>query len=171
MGMITIKEASKIVDKVPLTVRRAIYKAPKELKSTNDKGHLLIDEEYITSAFAVNSNELEQSIPISDKSIDTLRNELNNKQKTIDSLNERLKEFNLIIGSQQQQLLGLSKSLSENNQKLLEAKEPNDDHDKVVILEERIRQLEKKSFPLLEVIMIGVCIVFAGAILFYVLSL
>ena len=128
MAMITIKQASKLVGKVPLTVRRSIYKAPEDKKATNEKGHLLIDREYIIDVFSVNSNVPEHSEPISDKAMILLSKQLDNKDDSLNSLNERLKESNIIIASQSQQIKGLTTDLSKANQLLLDPKK--DDNDK-----------------------------------------
>jgi len=184
MGMITIKQASLIVDKVPLTVRRAIYKAPNEVKSTNDKGHLLIDESYITNLFAVNSNVLEQGTPIRDKEIDKLTKESDNRQDTINSLNDRLRDAFQVIGSQTKDISGLTFELSEQNKKILEAQKPiiNDNDDQIKELVETIKDLEnkintpietiqvKKQFPLMEVLSVVISVVACGILAYYVFN-
>lgn len=151
MGLLTIKEASDLVGKAPLTVRRRIYAAPDDKKSTNEKGHLLVDKDYIVGVFNITSNEPINDHPINDNSLLILSNELQNKQKTIDSLNDRLAESNHIIEGQRQELKTLSNTISDKVQLLLEApKEPS-----------------KKPFPLLEVISITFSAAFLVAIIFY----
>jgi septal ring factor EnvC (AmiA/AmiB activator) len=183
---ITIKEASELVGKVEMTIRRAVKKAPSNMTATDEKGRLLVDKSYIASLYNVTENvtDVTPNVPIhsgtnTDVTVLALTKELDNKQDTLNNLSNRLQEANTIINT-------LSNKLTETTKMLLESKEPiNADHDKVVILEETIRQLEdelnapiepvnpirKKSFPLLEVISIGVSIVFAGSIVFYVMAI
>ena len=155
--MITIKEAALLVKKVPLTVRRAIYKADDNLKSTNDKGHLLIDKGYITEFFKVTRNVPVNDTPINDTANEIISNELQNRQKTIDSLNDRLKESHHIIEAQRQELTGLTDKL----QLLIEpSKDVNTE--KVDELAKTIKELQnnlKKPFPLIEVISITACVI------------
>lgn len=153
--MLTIKEAADLVGKVPLTVRRAIYKAPKDKKNTNNKGHLLIDKEYLLDIFNVKTNEPEQSKVINDNSLLILSNELQNKQKTIDSLNDRLQEANMIIGDQRQQITGLSNTINDKVQLLIEAQE------EVISDNTEVNTPIKKPFPLIEVISISACVIIA----------
>lgn len=159
--MISIKEASALVGKVPLTVRRAIYKANDNMRSTDEKGRLLIDKEYIIEYFNVKPNEPIKDKVINDSSvISQLSNELNNKQLTINSLNDRLSETNMMLASQIQEINTLSTALIESNQLLLETKEP------IIIDQPTV----KKVFPLLEVISISVSAIFAGGLVYYLLN-
>ena len=159
MAMITIKQASLIVDKVPLTVRRAIYKAPEEVKGTNDKGHLLVDESYITNLFSVKSDVLVQGLPVRDKAIDKLTKELDNKQETINSLNDRLRDAFQVIGSQTKDITGLTFELSEQNKKLLQEKTINTPGETLPT---------KKQFPIFEVISVVIGLVACSILAYYV---
>jgi len=176
--MITIKEASDLVGKVPLTVRRVIYKAPENMKSTDDKGRLLIDKRYIVDHFKDNTNEPINDNTTNDKVFDKLTKELDNKQKTIDSLNERLRESFQVIGSQTKDIKGLTFELSEQSKKLLQVQTPIND-DKVEKLEETIQQLEdrlnqpattKKEWSQMEVISVLISAFTLSAILYYLFN-
>jgi septal ring factor EnvC (AmiA/AmiB activator) len=161
---ISIKEASELVGKVEMTIRRAVKKAPSNMTATDDKGRLLIDKSYIMSLYNITESihnvtaNVSDNLPIqttnNDVAMLALTKELENKQDTLNSLSDRLQEANTIINT-------LTNKLTETTSLLLEAKES--------VYEEA--PIEKKSFPLLEVISIGVSIVFAGAIVFYVLSI
>jgi len=122
---ITIKEASELVGKVEMTIRRAVKKAPRNMVSTDDKGRLLVDKSYIMSLYNVQSN-----VTVSETNNDVTIFALT---KTIGSLNTRLHEANQIIGSQH-------KELTETNKMLLEAKNQTIDTTKVDKLEEKLEK-------------------------------